>query len=399
MTAFHYAVEKNDDKIIKLFLIKAGLGFDLGASRKCIQTIELFYNTEYEFYYPFEYSNSLICAIKEKEEILSEFLIRKNADIYLTNRNENTLLDYVQEKGLIRIEKLLKQRRKYSSYKNLNLNFELADNIMHCFKELTSHHRLHYNFKKFFEADYRDHFGKTLLHYAVHVQRKDIVKELLKSDVFLDSINGKDYQNKTPLIYAMEEKNYEIMKHLLYNGASFENQSYEFEEQSDNISQVLNKLKSLFDCIYNEEYDKFIRQLENIDGLNVLILFSGSDYKGKTIFDYIVKTNNYDLVKHCLMKGAIIKERITSENQNIQRLFSFVTKCFHGLTVHKYERMSFIRHIEKSGNKEIISKVHWKEAYFASKPVTLLDLAHRKADTKTEKWLTENGAIERNSDV
>ena len=151
----------------------------------------------------------LMVRVKDKE--IFEYLISKNADLNLRNKNGNTLLH-------IAIEKKDKELVKYLLGKNANVNIQnfmgdtpLMQAIYFDEKEI-----INLLLEKNPDLNLKDSEGMTAIVHAIDKKQKDTVKLLITKNADLNAVDNKGY---TPLMYAILSEEQELIDLLLNSGS------------------------------------------------------------------------------------------------------------------------------------------------------------------------------------
>lgn len=194
--------------------------------------------------------------------------------------------------------------------------------------------------------------GDTALHIACNLQEKEIVEILLKNDEI--EINAQDFENEfTPLIYAVNLSNFDIVNILLENGANvnlqdgFGNTVVHYSVIEDNI-KILSRLV---------EFDPNLN-LWNTDGKTPLHqAFSSSDKNLNTIINLLINKTNLNIQDN---DGNTCLHLICRENMWKDFKSEIVKKKLNILLKNK-EGIRVIDYINKKDIDEFIELV--AEAY------------------------------------
>ncbi|XP_057325156.1 putative ankyrin repeat protein RF_0381 isoform X2 [Microplitis mediator] len=196
--------------------------------------------------------------------------------------------------------------------------------------------------------------GVTILHLAIHSGNKDIVEKLIKCGANVNSKCGiDDFEEITPLLYAVFRKSYKIVLLLLKTEANL-----------NDVAKINSKTKSIIDIVIEEKYNYIFL---------MTILNLGADINKSSIHNrkLVIRISNV-LEQHLIrlkaaelfihkkfnswvalgMKNRKFYDRCRREVEKLKlKLISDSTFCYHDLLIKNTTQVAMLannKNIEKA---------------------------------------------------
>ena len=322
----HFACQKDNLKIIDFLLLK---GLDINSTN-------------------INGNTPLLFAVDRNQKEVVQFLCKRGANVNLKNKEGSTPLIIATQNGFLSIVKIL-----------ISFNADINEKDNRFFNALTyaigKPDILEFFFLHGANAEYKDHEGNSLIHYAIINGDIQSIQIIINQNINLES-NG---NGLTPLLFATKMNKIEIMKILLSNGAN-----------------VNAKTK--------EGYYPLLFAIErsNLNSIKLLVQYDGNieikTNQGITPLFAAIARCNIDIVKYLLTIGASTQSQTMKRNcfgsiecQSIDPLqFAFInsnlTICSYlyssGLINCRYSKLIFYAFANSIGYSELLTKYLIKQS-------------------------------------
>lgn len=256
--------------------------------------------------------NSLFLAIKKKNILIIDLLIKNNIDINLKNLKGETPLLIASKLGDLNIINLLVNNKANINDKNINnqnaFHYYLMGGNFKYLEELIKLFNINY--------DLKDYENNTLVHYACKYSNSLVLSFFIKKNININLLNN---NNEIALFKAFEFKNIENIKILL----KYENFINVKNRQGLDIKTYLNEYE--YEKEYLELLNDYIEKKENItkkyklieDVLNNDCLKLENDLK-----TYLSVKDRYNLDEYdyaCLYKNKKIIKLISDYRKKTRK--------------------------------------------------------------------------------
>uniref|UniRef100_A0AC34FWB2 Ankyrin repeat protein n=1 Tax=Panagrolaimus sp. ES5 TaxID=591445 RepID=A0AC34FWB2_9BILA len=333
------AVEKADDRIIKCFSDNFE---NSSCSKNLVDTVKEYFDETKIFDVNQETNEKtrLNYAIADKDNILCHFLLRKGANVHLSDANGNSSLYLAWKNKMFDVVRLLlfygatfnendndekfladKQIQKYTNIKKQTLwhiKAECKNNALEQKGIQTNQVITDFICKS--TINQKDVNGNTALHLAAQNDDYKFIIELLENGAFYDIENNK------------AEVPYDLIKNNPTAAELFENIEEEFCDAENNIfNPIINARNKMGKTL--SHYAVFHNNIKEIYNLaeEDLAVITAEDQEKRTPLYYAVKNKSHEIVK-CLLNSAIFLADSAKTYKDIPEsestiLISRIQKC------------------------------------------------------------------------
>lgn len=268
-------------------------------------------------------------AINENNEDCAELLQNTGANIYACSNAGANILHYGAQGGKRCLKLAIAAMRSFNGVYGINACDEYGRTPLYltrdreCFELLVQNGADFINERKLVH----DNYGKTILHYIAASDdinfMEFILNELEKHKININQeINRKDSSDRMPLYYAVNQERLNMVNMLL-------------NINSQLATDEINK------CVESRTYKLLMYNMANKDK----ILHTKDEY-GKTIYDYVIESNDTSMLKLFLefsLKMKKLKNKFHDKLDNqFMRKFAYFSSL-SGLAMSLFSVRLFIR--------------------------------------------------------
>ncbi|WP_342273365.1 ankyrin repeat domain-containing protein [Spiroplasma endosymbiont of Acasis viretata] len=292
-----------------------------------------------------------------------KLLLENDADINIQNKyGNNTILDVLFKNNKIEIIKEILIKKIINDY-NEKKYIDILLIYFSKYNDILSFKWLNENFKIDSNIEDKETFCSPL-YYAVNNNNIEIVKLLLENDA---DINEQDINGSTPLHWAIECNNIEIVKLLLENDA-------DINEQDINGCAPLHWA---IEC-NNIEIVKLL--LENDADINA------QEKSLATPLHLSIYTNNFDMIKLLLEKGADLNIKDIGEFTTLNVLLKKYNISSE-ISQLLFKQLNFKKNIKRKFlKKELTNSTKSKlpKLIFEKEEINAINLQNQPSTSKTQ---------------
>ncbi|XP_018025047.2 ankyrin-3-like [Hyalella azteca] len=341
-----------------------------------LQKKNIEYGKTFKYYLPIsvnvldlQNNSPLHYAAQEGNEKLVSFLLEQGASYNTRNKQGKTPNDLSKKDKIIQL------------FSDVDKLFDAAEEVSNDFTALIS--------QEFKYINVKNESAKTLLHVVILSGRSNVnvIKFLLKKGV---DKNFPDINGNTPLHYAVENDNFEVVKLLLRVGAIYDVKNNAgkapFELVDNRSATLLTSIDHLFSLIKSDSPESIMKEsiITNQDDRFNFIL-NTHDNQGKTILYYASKFGYLNIVKYLLQYGATFVL--------ITKRFSSPVKVFLASILEMFDDIDSVYEMVRKTDIQIIINVRNVDGK------TLLHIAVEKGSIKLFRHLIEKGANINSEDI
>jgi len=237
----------------------------------------------------------LVYAIQEKSFPMVNQLVENGANVNYVIKNENyweseSILMYAIKQDEVTIAKYLIEEQASLNFKN---KYEVSDLI-----ETMGRNRKIEIFEYLAKWD-NNIFSNSVVREIIQKRRLDLLKILVMNCL---DVNQKDSQGKTPLVYAIEARECQIVDYLFKCGAS--------------IYGVNHKMEIIRDIINDGRLD-----LLKILVVNQLDIFQKDD-RGQSLLSYAFSSSQPAIINYLIHCGADIQSLVNDPKTVIMTIYN-----------------------------------------------------------------------------
>ncbi len=195
-----------------------------------------------------------------------------------------------------------------------------------------------------------------------------------------NNIDRIDIENKTALSYAINTKNYEVIKILLKSGANVNfkycrRYSYNIDLASDNSQETKEIIKIFYDnnCILSNNDIKFIIKKKNLINPYLIKLFENSISKYEGLYSFKIEQNKKsNKIEKILIDKNASKSLENISKENLIKLNGELKKCLNGENFSDSRDLSNYK--PKFGEIRLINSISSDRIFYTKKGTYLVIL-------------------------